>query len=176
MKTQIFKICFFAIIAFLSVSCQKAAEQKTANEPPKTQSSDTPAVKVEIKTEPEFIEAGKEVEISLTIKNNKDEVIKDLAITHEKPMHLIAVSQDLEEFYHLHPEPAADGSYKIKHTFPAGGRYTLFLDLTLPGGKQEGADNRRRRGGQRASEDGAESRHRVRKNSERIESGNEAGR
>jgi hypothetical protein len=139
MKNSVMKVFLFTIftlIVLFSISCQTSTEQKPVSEPPKTQSNDAGGIKVEIKTDPEFIEAGKEVTLSLTIKNDKDEVIKDLQITHEKPMHLIAVSQDLEEFYHLHPELSFDGSYKIKHTFPYGGRYTLYLDLTLPGGQQ----------------------------------------
>lgn len=126
-------------MACLFIGCQNSTEQKNAGEAPKTSNAAAPETKsdvnVEIKTEPVFIEAGKEVEITLTIKNEKDEVIKNLKITHEKPMHLIAVSQDLEEFYHLHPEVYPDSSYKVRHTFPSGGRYTLFLELMLPDGK-----------------------------------------
>lgn len=132
-----FLLSIFVTTVLATSGCQKPAEPKAADQPPaKTESVDTSSVKVELRTEPDFVEAGKDVEIALTIKNGKDQIIKDLQVTHEKPMHLIAVSQDLAEFYHLHPALVSDGSYRIRHTFPNGGRYTLYLDMTLPDGKQ----------------------------------------
>ena len=125
-----------AIFVLFSVGCQKAEEPKPANTSSPAPAADTSAVKVEIKTDPDFIEAGKDVELAFTIKDGKDQIIKDLKITHEQPLHLIAISQDLTEFFHLHPKPVSDGTYRVRHTFPSGGRYTLFLDMTLPDGKQ----------------------------------------
>ena len=45
-------------------------------------------------------------------------------------MHLLVVSKDLAEFYHIHPEQSADGSYRVEHTFPNGGEYKLYADFT----------------------------------------------
>jgi hypothetical protein len=131
---KLFLIGAFTITSLFAGSCQKPSQLESGNVPVKTEPPKTAEIKVEMKTDPIFIEAGKEVEIILTLKNGKDEVIKDLKITHEKPMHLIAVSQDLAEFYHLHPELSTDDTYRVKHTFPGSGRYTLFLAMTLPDG------------------------------------------
>ena len=57
-------------------------------------------------------------------------IVKDLQIVHEKPMHLLVVSKDLAEFYHIHPEQSADGSYRVSHNFPNGGEYRLYADFT----------------------------------------------
>jgi plastocyanin len=51
-------------------------------------------------------------------------------------MHLLIVSKDLAEFYHVHPEPSSDGSYRVQHTFPNGGAYKLYADFTPPNAKQ----------------------------------------
>lgn len=59
-----------------------------------------------------------------------------LDIQHEKKIHLIIASDDLGWFNHIHPAYQADGSYVVKATFPAGGRYTLFADY-----KPTGADH-----------------------------------
>ena len=119
----------------LSAGCQRSPEQPANSNSPapaNTTASDIkPTVKVEMRTDPVFVEAGKEVEISLIIKNDKDEVIKDL---EKKPVRLIAVSEDLGEIYDLRPEVSSDGTFRVRQTFPHGGRYTLFLDLTLPDG------------------------------------------
>ncbi|MGB7070642.1 MAG: cupredoxin domain-containing protein [Pyrinomonadaceae bacterium] len=85
---------------------------------------------VEFKTEPGQIRANESATLALTVKDSKGVVLKDLQVVHEKPMHLLIVSKDLAEFYHVHPEPSADGSYRVQHTFPNGGDYKLYADFT----------------------------------------------
>ena len=56
--------------------------------------------------------------------------IKNFEVTHEKQLHLIMVSSDLEEFYHEHPQYQPDGTFVLKNfTFPRQLQYTLFFDL-----------------------------------------------
>ncbi len=90
----------------------------------------TKAFTVDFKSEPGQIQAGTPVMLSLTVKDKQGAVVKDLSIVHEKPMHLLVVSKDLAEFYHIHPEQQADGSYRVSHTFPNGGDYKLYADFT----------------------------------------------
>jgi hypothetical protein len=59
--------------------------------------------------------------------------IRFLEYQHEKPMHLIVVSEDLSEFDHIHPEPGAGGSYDVNYSFRSGGHYRLWADYTAPG-------------------------------------------
>lgn len=92
--------------------------------------------RAEFKTEPASIEAGKETTLVFTVKNNQGATVKDLSIVHEKPMHLLIASKDLAEFYHIHPEPQTDGSYRVAHTFPNGGEYRLYADFTPKDSKQ----------------------------------------
>ena len=91
---------------------------------------------VEFKTEPGQIRANESATLAFTVKDPKGVVLKDLQIVHEKPMHLLIVSKDLAEFYHVHPEPTADGSYRVQHTFPNGGDYKLYADFTPANAKQ----------------------------------------
>lgn len=56
-----------------------------------------------------------------------------LEVVHEKPVHLIVVSEDLAEFAHIHPERSVDDTFEVMHTFQHGGRYRLYADYTLPG-------------------------------------------
>ncbi len=92
--------------------------------------------RAEFKTEPANIEAGKETTLVFTVKDKQNQVVKDLPIVHEKPMHLLVASKDLAEFYHIHPEPQTDGSYRVAHTFPNGGEYRLYADFTPKDAKQ----------------------------------------
>ncbi len=90
----------------------------------------TKAFTVDFRSEPGQIQAGTPVMLVLTVKDKQGAVVKDLSIVHEKPMHLLVVSKDLAEFYHIHPEQQADGSYRVSHTFPNGGDYKLYADFT----------------------------------------------
>ncbi|WP_019416196.1 hypothetical protein [Paenisporosarcina sp. TG20] len=58
----------------------------------------------------------------------------ELTLTHEKYMHVIVVSKDLDEFYHVHPERIDKHTYEIN--LPVTGQsYKAFIDIN-PNGKQ----------------------------------------
>jgi plastocyanin len=87
----------------------------------------------EFKTTPRVINAGEPVDLSFLVKNAKGSTVRFLQFVHEKPLHLLIVSEDLAEFYHIHPELQVDDSYGVRHTFPYGGTYRLYADYTPPG-------------------------------------------
>jgi len=102
-----------------------------------TTNSDAPAAtdaekafRIDFKAEPTELKAGVPAMLSFTIKDKQGGLVKDLQIVHEKPMHLLVVSKDLAEFYHIHPEQSADGGYRVSHNFPNGGEYRLYADFT----------------------------------------------
>lgn len=105
------------------------ADHSAMNHPPET--TDVGAgYTVEFKSEPEPLQANQPSTLSFSVKDRQGAIVKDLQIVHEKPMHLLIVSKDLAEFYHVHPEQSEDGSYKVTHTFPNGGDYKLYADFT----------------------------------------------
>jgi Cupredoxin-like domain len=138
------KLKFIAFIAFsilFSASCQKTEQTKVEPkvEPAKAETKkidEQTESKVEFATNPVEVKKDEQTELSFTVKNDNGETVKDLKIVHEKPMHLLVVSADLSEFYHLHPEPQADGSFKVPFAFANGGKYKLYADLTTNNGKQ----------------------------------------
>lgn len=89
--------------------------------------------RAELRTTPSLPRAGEPVNLSFTIKNGKGSTVRFLQFVHEKPLHLLVVSADLSEFYHIHPEMQVDDSYSVKQTFPHGGLYRLYADYTPPG-------------------------------------------
>lgn len=73
---------------------------------------------------------GEPVEITYRIVDQvTGETITELPISHERPMHLVIVSRDLEQFQHIHPELSADGTYRITATLPADGSYLLNAEF-----------------------------------------------
>ena len=85
---------------------------------------------IEFESKPIHIQAGEPVELVFTIRNSKGEIVQDLKIVHEQAIHLLVVSEDLSEFYHLHPEQEAEGRFRLVHTFPQAGHYRLYADYT----------------------------------------------
>ncbi|MGI9107181.1 MAG: cupredoxin domain-containing protein [Pyrinomonadaceae bacterium] len=95
-----------------------------------------PTFTTEFRTEPADVKSGEAAALLFTVKDAQGKPVRDLQVVHEKPMHLLLVSNDLSEFHHLHPEPRADGAYRVEHTFAHGGAYKLFADFTPPGAAQ----------------------------------------
>ncbi|MCI2256474.1 hypothetical protein L2D08_19220 [Domibacillus sp. PGB-M46] len=70
-----------------------------------------------------------EIIIELKDKNNH---APELEVSHEKNMHLIVVSSDLQEYHHLHPEKKSAGVYQTKVNL-ADNSYKVFVDIKPKG-------------------------------------------
>lgn len=86
-------------------------------------------VQAEFHTEPAEVRTGQPAMLVVTVRDGKGNVVRDMQVIHEKMMHLIVVSVDLNEFAHLHPAQASDGSFRVTHTFEYGGDYRLYADF-----------------------------------------------
>lgn len=128
----ILSIAAFTLI-FCSIVCNQITKAKNELTSMNTSSPDSETnadFTLEFQTEPASVKANEAVTLVFKVKNAKGEIVKDLPVVHEKPMHLLVVSEDLNEFYHIHPEPQTDGTYQVKNTFPNGGNYRLYADFT----------------------------------------------
>lgn len=67
-------------------------------------------------------------ELIITLKDEQGNPVTNLEVNHEKLMHLIVVSSDLEQYYHLHPEADEPGVFKVAHTL-SDGEYKVFVDI-----------------------------------------------
>lgn len=142
----------FTAVSIFGLACSDKsgnANNSNANANASTPvSTPTPPVKVEAPTpeiptqNPDFKiemttnQAGNEAEMMFVVKDKNGNPVKDFQVVHEKKMHLIAVSEDLSEFEHLHPELQPDGSFKVKHAFGHGGKFLLYPDVTPVNGSQ----------------------------------------
>jgi uncharacterized membrane protein len=64
------------------------------------------------------------------------ELLHNLPVVHEHPLHLTILSADLSFFDHVHPVPQKDGSLQIDYHFPRAGRYLLFAEY-FPTGQRD---------------------------------------
>ncbi|MBI4836595.1 MAG: hypothetical protein HY817_05030 [Candidatus Abawacabacteria bacterium] len=76
---------------------------------------------------------------TFAIRDDQGTVVKDFAITHTKPMHVIVVRKDLNYFQHLHPEfNQSTGTFTLSNlAFPTEGQYRIFADFAVTGGQMD---------------------------------------
>ncbi|MFN0107240.1 MAG: YHYH protein [Blastocatellia bacterium] len=89
-----------------------------------------------LETESATMQAGQPSRLSFQINSPRGAPVRFLEYVHEKPLHLLTVSEDLAEFAHIHPELTFGDRYEVTHTFAHGGRYRLYADFTPPGEAQ----------------------------------------
>ena len=93
-------------------------------------------VEIETRVEPASPAPGEPAELAYRVSEaGSGEAISELPVDHERQMHLIAVSRDLEQFQHVHPEPDASGDFVVTTEFPAEGTYALFDEFVRDGRK-----------------------------------------
>ncbi|MFJ5717977.1 hypothetical protein [Neobacillus sp. NPDC093127] len=66
--------------------------------------------------------------IKIFLKDKAGNPIDELEINHEKELHLIIVDEQLQRYYHLHPERTGKGEFTIENNFPDG-FYKAFVDI-----------------------------------------------
>lgn len=65
---------------------------------------------------------------TIALKDKSGEPFDELVLSHEKLMHFIVVSDDLTQYYHLHPERKKAGEYQVPISLQNGG-YKVFVDI-----------------------------------------------
>ena len=77
--------------------------------------------------------AGDEIELAFQIVGPDGEPVTDFDVEHDPELHLIVVGRDLEEYLHVHPERADDGTWSIALPPRPAGSYRVFADFTPTG-------------------------------------------
>lgn len=98
--------------------------------------------KLEFRTQPRPAIAGQPAVWWLKVLDSNSQPnhpipIREFAVVHEKTMHLVVVSKDLEWFAHIHPDYKDNGLFLIRPTLPRPGLYKLYADYTPQDGRQE---------------------------------------
>lgn len=93
-------------------------------------------VRVDFGADPAEPEPGGPVELSYTVRDAASgEIMTDLPLDHERPMHTILLGSDLSGFAHIHPKAHDDGSYRVETTPPDAGTYNLYTEFVQGGEK-----------------------------------------
>ena len=131
----IFRIAFIAIVVstLISVSISSAVQHEI-HDTHKTEKTAT--LNVVLHTEPQKIEAGKPTTLTFHLTDADGEPFTDLMVHHDRILHVLVVSENLQIVGHIHPEDyesrdiiaELEGTYTVHFTFPVAGRYILALD------------------------------------------------
>lgn len=85
---------------------------------------------IRVSSSPKAPKANEKVSLRFSIYNPETgQQVKKFAPLHEELLHLFIVSQDMNEFQHIHPKLEADGSFTIDTLLPQPGRYKLYMDF-----------------------------------------------
>ncbi len=111
------------------------AEQHAKHDTHKKQETST--LNVALHTEPQKIEVGKPATLMFKLTDAMGEPFTDLMIHHDRILHVLIVSENLQTVGHVHPEDfesrdmlaELEGTYTVHFTFPFAGRYILALDV-----------------------------------------------
>lgn len=82
---------------------------------------------------PETIALNMPLPLEINIQDSTGQPIDKFDVAHEKLMHLIVVSDDLQFFAHLHPDYRDNGRFSVAATLPKAGEYTIFSDYQPTG-------------------------------------------
>jgi hypothetical protein len=102
-----------------------------ATGPPKGLQVSEGGVTLDVLTE--GLAAGAAANFAFRILDDDGHAVTDFQPTHDKLMHLVVARRDLSGFQHVHPEMAADGTWRVPLTFPAAGDFRVFADFQRAG-------------------------------------------
>ena len=140
MKSRISTIGFYSLALTLLVITLFSggfaiADRHTEHQSHKTENSDV--LNVKLLTEPEEITAGSSASLMFHLTDAEGEPFTDLMVHHDRILHVLIVSENLQTIGHIHPEDfesrdmmtELDGVYTVHYTFPYAGRYIIALDM-----------------------------------------------
>lgn len=79
----------------------------------------------------EGLTAGKRADFAFRVLDDEGHAVTKFQPAHDKLMHLIVARRDLSGFQHVHPEMAADGTWRVPLTFAGAGDFRVFADFQL---------------------------------------------
>jgi len=69
-------------------------------------------------------------QLRFRILDERGRTVRDFDVKHTKRLHLVVVRRDMNDFQHLHPTQAADGSWATPLTLHVAGSYRVFADFS----------------------------------------------
>lgn len=85
---------------------------------------------IEVVTSPVQFGAGETVQLRIVIKDKQtQQPWGQYSVVNEKLLHLIAISEDMQQYEHLHPEYVGNGEFSVEYTPPIESTYYLYAEF-----------------------------------------------
>ena len=139
MKDRISTIGFyFLFLSFVVITLFPGnsvfADNHTKHHGHKVETADV--LNVKLHTEPKEIVAGESASLMFHLTDSEGEPFTELMVHHDRILHVLIVSENLQTIGHIHPEDfesrdmmaELEGAYTVHFTFPYSGRYILAID------------------------------------------------
>ena len=125
------------VVALISGKVVYADSHKEHKEHQAHNAENVDVLNVKLHTEPNKISAGEPANLMLHLTDAEGEPFTDLMVHHDRILHVLIVSENLQTIGHVHPEDFEDrdmlaeleGVYTVQYTFPYSGRYILAIDV-----------------------------------------------
>lgn len=89
---------------------------------------------LQVQSDPTKPVAGKPAQLTIDVLSRETkQPVTEFDTVHERQIHFMVVSADLQHFAHEHPVLGSDGKFTLTYTFPTGGEYHLFADVAPKG-------------------------------------------
>ena len=94
--------------------------------------------RLEFQTVPRVVTAGRKIVLLFKVFHpGTGRQIAKFELVHDKLYHLFVISQDMNDFQHIHPEQRPDGTWAIDVTLPRPGYYKVLSDFLPSGGSSQ---------------------------------------
>lgn len=139
MKSRISTRCFYFLAlasVILTLFSGSIAFADHHNEHKTHKAENVDVLNVKLRTEPKEIAAGESASLMFHLTDAEGEPFTDLMLHHDRILHVLIVSENLQTIGHIHPEDyetrdlmmELEGVYTVHFTFPYSGRYILAID------------------------------------------------
>ena len=89
---------------------------------------------LEVRSDPPTPEAGKPAQLTIVVQSRETkQSVTEFDTVHERQIHFMVVSADMQHFAHEHPAIGSSGKFTLDYAFPTGGEYHLFADVAPKG-------------------------------------------
>jgi Heavy metal binding domain len=94
--------------------------------------------RLDFQTVPRVVKAGVKITLLFKVSHpGTGEAIKKFELVHDRPYHVFVISQDMTQFFHIHPAQRPDGTWAVDVTLPQPGYYKVLSDFLPSGGSSQ---------------------------------------
>lgn len=88
------------------------------------------AYKIDVIAEPSVFSAGQAINLRIKITDKTTgQPWTSYTVVNEKLLHLIVVSEDMQQYQHLHPDYLSDGEFTVQYTPPIESTFYLYAEF-----------------------------------------------